>query len=450
MKYISTRNEKIEFSAEQVLNYGLAPDGGLFIPKEIPKFSVDQINTLKGKNYIDIANFILSPFLLDLFDPKTINEIINEAYSKFDKEIVSISNIGDNELLNLFHGPTLAFKDYAMCLLAKIYEHYLKKVNKKLVVIGATSGDTGSAAIQAFKGIDNISIFILHPYNSISLFQRKQMTTSGANNVFNVALNGSFDDCQNLVKKLFKDKNLNEFFSFTAVNSINWFRVLPQSIYYAWSYLNCNIDNFVVPSGNFGNMYSAYLLKSMGFPINKLIVATNENNILHRIISNNDLHLYNVVKTNSPSMDITISSNFERLLAEFLGPDSTKEIFQNISNNEHNKKLDSSIHNSLSENFLSENATSEEVENQIKNTYENHNILLDPHTAVGVVCAEKLNLKKVMCLACAHPVKFQETVQKALGNDIKYDKNIEFLNKEKFEILDNNFEALEDYIKINA
>ena len=450
MKYISTRNNKTDFSAEQVLNYGLAPDGGLFIPKEIPKFSIDQINALKGKNYFDIANFILSPFLLDLFDSKTINKIIHEAYSKFDQEIVSVSNIGDNELLNLFHGPTLAFKDYAMCLLAKIYEYYLKKVDKKLLLIGATSGDTGSAAIQAFKGIDNISIFILHPHNSTSLFQRKQMTTSGANNVFNIALNGSFDDCQNLVKKLFKDKNLNETFSFTAVNSINWFRVLPQSIYYAWSYLNCNIDNFVVPSGNFGNIYSAYLLKSMGFPINKLIVATNENNILHRIISNNDLHLYNVVKTNSPSMDITISSNFERLLAEFLGPESTKELFQNISNNEHNKKLDSSIHNLLSENFLSENATSKEVENQIKNTYENFNILLDPHTAVGVVCAEKLNLKKVMCLACAHPVKFQETVQKVLGNNINYNKNIEFLNEEKFEILDNNFEALGDYIKLNA
>ena len=450
MKYKSTRNNKTDFSAEQVLNYGLAPDGGLFIPKEIPKFSIDQINALKGKNYFDIANFILSPFLLDLFDSKTINKIIHEAYSKFDQEIVSVSNIGDNELLNLFHGPTLAFKDYAMCLLAKIYEYYLKKVDKKLLLIGATSGDTGSAAIQAFKGIDNIRIFILHPHNSTSLFQRKQMTTSGANNVFNIALNGSFDDCQNLVKKLFKDKNLNETFSFTAVNSINWFRVLPQSIYYAWSYLNCNIDNFVVPSGNFGNIYSAYLLKSMGVPTNQLIVATNENNILHRIISNNDLHLYNVVKTNSPSMDITISSNFERLLAEFLGPDSTKELFQNISNNEHNKKLDSSIHNLLSENFLSENATSEEVENQIKNTYENYNILLDPHTAVGVVCAEKLNLKKVMCLACAHPVKFQETVQKVLGNNINYNKNIEFLNKEKFEILDNNFEALGDYIKLNA
>ena len=450
MKYISTRNNKTDFSADQVLNYGLAPDGGLFIPKEIPKFSVDQINALKGKNYFDIANFILSPFLLDLFDSKTINKIIHEAYSKFDQEIVSVSNIGDNELLNLFHGPTLAFKDYAMCLLAKIYEYYLKKVDKKLLLIGATSGDTGSAAIQAFKGIDNISIFILHPHNSTSLFQRKQMTTSGANNVFNIALNGSFDDCQNLVKKLFKDKILNEKYSFTAVNSINWFRVLPQSIYYAWSYLNCNINNFVVPSGNFGNIYSAYLLKSMGFPINKLIVATNENNILHRIISNNDLHLYNVVKTNSPSMDITISSNFERLLAEFLGPDSTKELFQNIPNNEHNKKLDSSIHNLLSENFLSENATSKEVENQIKNTYENFNILLDPHTAVGVVCAEKLNLKNVMCLACAHPVKFQETVQKVLGNNINYNKNIEFINKEKFEILDNNSEALGDYIKLNA
>ena len=450
MNYKSTRNSQVIYTSEQVLNYGLAPDGGLFIPELLPIFSQDEIKSLKGSSYYDIANFIMKPFLTDLFSEEEIKTIIREAYSNFDNEIVSLTPMGNNYLLNLFHGPTLAFKDYAMSLLAKIYEYYLEKQKKKLVIIGATSGDTGSAAIHAFKGIKNIKIFILHPHNSTSLFQRKQMTTSGANNVFNIALNGSFDDCQNLVKKLFKDKNLNETFSFTAVNSINWFRVLPQSIYYAWSYLNCNIDNFVVPSGNFGNIYSAYLLKSMGFPINKLIVATNENNILHRIISNNDLHLYNVVKTNSPSMDITISSNFERLLAEFLGPDSTKELFQNIPNNEHNKKLDSSIHNLLSENFLSENATSEEVENQIKNTYENYNILLDPHTAVGVVCAEKLNLKKVMCLACAHPVKFQETVQKALGDDISYNKNIEFLNKEKFEILDNNFEALGDYIKINA
>ena len=450
MIYKSTRDDKIEYTAEQVLNYGLAPDGGLFIPNEIPKFSTEQIDALKGKDYFEIANFILSPFLIDLFEPPTIDKIIQEAYRKFDKEIVSISNIGDNDLLNLFHGPTLAFKDYAMCLLAKIYEYYTKKIDRKLVVVGATSGDTGSAAIQAFKGIDNISIFILHPHNSTSLFQRKQMTTSGGNNVFNIALNGSFDDCQNLVKKLFRDNDLNKKYSFTAVNSINWFRVLPQSIYYAWSYLHFNIHNFVVPSGNFGNIYSAHLLRSMGFPINKLIVATNENNILHRIISNNDLHLYNVVKTNSPSMDITISSNFERLLAELLGPIATNELFQNIQTNKHNKKLESSIHNLLSEKFLSQNATSQEVENQIKSTYEKHNILLDPHTAVGVVCAEKLNLKKAMCLACAHPVKFQETVEKAVGEKIKYDKNIEFLNDEKFEILDKNYNELGDYIKAHA
>ena len=193
MKYISTRDDKKEYSAEQVLNFGLAPDGGLFIPNEIPKFSNNQINALKGKNYFEIANFILTPFLSDLFDAPTIKKIIEEAYSKFDKEIVTISNIGDNDLLNLFHGPTLAFKDYAMCLLAKIYEYYLKKLDRKLVVIGATSGDTGSAAIQAFKDIENISIFILHPHNSTSLFQRKQMTTSGGKNVFNIALNGSFD-----------------------------------------------------------------------------------------------------------------------------------------------------------------------------------------------------------------------------------------------------------------
>ena len=178
-----------------------------------------------------------------------------------------ISSLGENYLLNLYHGPTLAFKDYAMCLLAKIYEYYLNKNDQKLLIIGATSGDTGSAAIHAFKGIENIKIFILHPHNSTSHFQRKQMTTSGANNVYNLALAGTFDDCQSLVKQAFKDESLNESYNLTAVNSINWFRVLPQSIYYAWCYLNHSIDNFVVPSGNFGNIYSAYLLKKMGSKI---------------------------------------------------------------------------------------------------------------------------------------------------------------------------------------
>ena len=450
MNYISTRNNQINFSSEEVLNYGLAPDGGLFIPKEIPKFSLGDINNLKNANYQDIAYFVLNPFLKDLFSADEIKQLISDAYQSFDEGIVSITELGENQLLNLFHGPTLAFKDYAMCLLAKIYELYLKKNNQKLVIVGATSGDTGSAAIHAFKGIENIDIFILHPHNATSLFQRKQMTTSGASNVFNIALEGSFDDCQNLVKKTFNDQELNTKYHFTAINSINWFRILPQSIYYAWAYLNHNIDSFVVPSGNFGNMYSAHLLKSMGFPIKNLVIATNENNILHRIVSNNDFSLANVIKTNSPSMDITISSNFERILAESFSPEELSNLYKAMKNHTHNPKLDQIVHKQLAEKFESEYATSDEVEKCIIKYFDRDKILIDPHTAVGVACAEKMNLKNFMCLACAHPVKFQETVTKSLGHDIKYDKTFEFKSKENFEVLKNDYDLLKEFISTNA
>ena len=450
MNYISTRNNQQLFNADEVLNLGLAPDGGLFIPTKFPLFNIKDINQLKGKSYNEIAYFILEPFLKDIFDQSEIQLIIESAYTNFDEGIISITPIGKNSLLNLFHGPTFAFKDYAMCLLAKIYEFYLKKNNKKLVIVGATSGDTGSAAIQAFKGIENIKIFILHPHNSTSLFQRKQMTTSGANNVFNIALDGSFDDCQTLVKKVFRDESLNKLHNFTAINSINWFRILPQSVYYAWSYLNYGQKNFVVPSGNFGNIYSAYLLKKMGFPIDKLVVASNENNILHRIIKNNDLTLNEVIKTNSPSMDILISSNFERLLSEFLGPIETDALYQSIVLNKHSKQLSNSVHNNLLRNFISESCDSNEVLEQIKKTYDEHRIIIDPHTAVGVRCAEKLNLEEYMCLSCAHPVKFQETVKKALNLETTFDKDFNFKNPEIFDELENNYDLLKEYIINNG
>ena len=450
MNYISTRNNLKNFTSEQVLNYGLAPDGGLFIPSEIPNFSIDDIQNLKNADYQEIAYFILSPFLRDLFSAKEIKQLISSAYQNFDEGIVSITKLDKNHLLNLFHGPTLAFKDYAMCLLAKIYELYLKKNNQKLAIVGATSGDTGSAAIHAFKGIENINIFILHPHNATSLFQRKQMTTSGASNVFNIALEGSFDDCQNLVKKTFNDQGLNTKYQFTAINSINWFRILPQSIYYAWAYLNHNIDSFVVPSGNFGNMYSAHLLKSMGFPLRNLVIATNENNILHRIISNNDFSLTNVVKTNSPSMDITISSNFERILAESFSPEELSNLYQAMEKRIHNPKLDRIVHEQLAGKFKSEYATSDEVEKCIKKYFDINKVLIDPHTAVGVVCAKKMNLENFMCLACAHPVKFQETVTKSLGCEIEYDKTFEFKSKEHFEVLKNDYNLLKEFISNNA
>lgn len=450
MKYISTRNKNTLYSSEQVLTYGLAPDGGLFIPESLPNFSRDSIEALKGSGYKDIAFFILQPFLKDLFSKNEIQMIIEEAYDEFDKDIVTTTPLGDNYLLNLFHGPTLAFKDYAMCLLGKIYKHYLNKKNQKLLIIGATSGDTGSAAIHAFKGIENIKIFILHPHNSTSLFQRKQMTTSGASNVFNIALEGSFDDCQYLVKKAFKDESLNDSYNLTAVNSINWFRILPQSIYYAWSYLNHSIDSFVVPSGNFGNIYSAYMLKKMGFPLNKLVIATNENNILHRIIKQNDFSLTDVVKTNSPSMDITISSNFERLLSEFLEPSLLIDLYQKMPNREHQSSLNQIAHKNLSDRFNSMSATSEEVSAKIKNIYNDHNLVVDPHTAVGLVCAEKLDIKGAMCLACAHPVKFQKTVNQSISEDIIYDKNFKFDFDEKFDVLNNNYSIMREYILNHA
>ena len=450
MKYISTRNNQLNFSSEQVLNYGLAPDGGLFIPREIPKFSLSDIKNLKNASYHDIAYFVLNPFLKDLFSAEEVQQLISDAYQSFDEGIVSITEIGENQLLNLFHGPTLAFKDYAMCILAKIYELYLRKINQKLIIVGATSGDTGSAAIHAFKGIQNIDIFILHPHNATSVFQRKQMTTSGADNVFNIALDGNFDDCQTLVKKTFNDQELNTKYHFTAINSINWFRILPQSIYYAWAYLNHNIDNFVVPSGNFGNIYSAHLLRSMGFPLRNLVIATNENNILHRIISNNDFSLNNAVKTNSPSMDITISSNFERILAESFTPEEISNLYKNMKKNSHNPKLDETVYKQLAGKFKSECATSNEVEKCIKKYFDRDKVLIDPHTAVGVVCAEKMNLKNFMCLACAHPVKFQETVNKSLGHEIEYDKNFEFKSNEKFEVLRNDYNLLKEFISSNA
>ena len=235
MEYISTRNDNVTFNSEQVLNLGLAPDGGLFVPKQFPTFTAKEILNIKNKDFKSIAFVILEKFLLDLFSPSEIRTIIDEAYESFDEGVVSTSDLGDITLLNLFHGPTLAFKDYAMCLLAKMYEFYLKKNDKSLVVIGATSGDTGSAAIHAFQNLKNIKICILHPHKGTSEFQRKQMTTTGSDNVFNIALEGTFDDCQSIVKKAFNDLNLTEDKSFTAVNSINWFRILPQTIYYAWA-----------------------------------------------------------------------------------------------------------------------------------------------------------------------------------------------------------------------
>ena len=451
MQYVSTRNQDRIFTSEDVLNLGLAPDGGLFVPKEFPSFTSVEIANLKNKDFKIIAFSILEKFLLDLFSSTEIRDIINEAYENFDEGIVSTTNLKDITLLNLFHGPTLAFKDYAMCLLAKIYEFYLKKNNKSLVVIGATSGDTGSAAIHAFQNLKNIKICILHPHNGTSEFQRKQMTTTGSENVFNIALEGTFDDCQSIVKKAFNDSELTQDQSFTAVNSINWFRILPQTIYYAWALSNHSFSNFVVPTGNFGNIYAAYILKKMGFPINNLVAATNENNILHRFISDNDLSLKKVLKTNSPSMDIVISSNFERLIHDFIGSEKTKDVFSNIGLKNNSLIIEDEDYTKIREFFKSGMASSLQVTEEIKRTFQTSHVVIDPHTAVGVSVARSLNLDNTCALACAHPIKFQETVIASIGDDnLVFDKSMSFNNSERYDILGNDYDVFKNYIIKNA
>ena len=318
MKYISTRDNSKEYSFEQVFIKGLADDAGLFVPKSLKKFTNDELNSLSKLSYQDLAKKIIFPFIGNFMSESELSKIIKNSYSVFRKdEVVNIIKVGDINVIELFHGPTLAFKDIAMQLLGNFYEHYLNKNNKRINVIVATSGDTGAAAIDAIKGKKNINIFVLHPHNKISIVQRKLMSTIKDENVYNIAIEGNFDDCQNLVKSMFSDKKFSQTINMSGVNSINWARIIAQAVYYFYTYFllkNEKTINFSVPTGNFGDVYAGYLSKKMGLPINKLLVATNQNDILHRAISNGKYETKTVFETISPSMDIQNASNFERLI----------------------------------------------------------------------------------------------------------------------------------------
>ena len=328
MEYISTRNNKKTFTFEEVFLKGLAPDGGLFIPKSLKKFTKDELKSFRNLNYQDLAKKIIFPFLGNFITKNEFSDVIKKSYSVFRKDsVVHLTKESNNALginiLELFHGPTLAFKDVAMQLIGNFYEHYLRKNNKKINIIVATSGDTGAAAIDAIKGKKNLNIFVLHPHNKISSVQRKIMTTTKEQNVFNLAIEGNFDDCQNLVKSMFSDHSFSNSINMSGVNSINWARIIAQTVYYFYAYFQSEYVkqnlyekpiNFSVPTGNFGDVYAGYLAKKIGLPINKLIVATNDNDILHRAISNGDYEVKKVFQTLSPSMDIQVASNFERLI----------------------------------------------------------------------------------------------------------------------------------------
>ena len=456
MKYISTRNNKETFEFKDVFIKGLADDGGLFIPESLTKYSETEINSFAKLEYSDLAKKIISTFIGDFMSENDVSNIINKSYSVFRKKnVVNLIKVGDRSVLELFHGPTLAFKDVAMQLLGNFYEYYLNNENQKIHIVVATSGDTGAAAIDAIKGKKNVNIFVLHPHNRVSSVQRKLMTTGKDQNVFNIAINGNFDDCQNLVKSMFADKNFSNEINMSGVNSINWARIIAQSVYYFYSYFLIDDDkrpiNFSVPTGNFGDVYAGYLAKKMGLPINKLIVATNQNDILHRAISKGSYEVENVSETLSPSMDIQVASNFERLLYDLNEGDDLQTIdaMKNIKEEEkhiiNQEKLDK-----IKVDFLSARMSEEEVLKTISKVYEKFKIVLDPHSAIGYGAFDKINLDgNNIVLATAHPCKFPDAIKKAINLKEELPKELMFVmeEKENYDILDNDVEKIKQHIK---
>jgi threonine synthase len=459
MRYVSTRNTSKAFEFKDVFIKGLADDGGLFVPETLVKYSENEFKNFQKLSYSELAKKIVYPFIGNFMSESELSKIIDKSYSAFRRDnVVDFIKLGDRTVLELFHGPTLAFKDVAMQLLGNFYEHYLKNENQKINIVVATSGDTGAAAIDAIKGKKNINIFVLHPDNRVSPVQRKLMTTGKDENVFNIAIKGNFDDCQNLVKAMFGDKKFSNDIKMSGVNSINWARIIAQSVYYFYSYLlvedTSKQTNFSVPTGNFGDVYAGYLAKKMGLPINKLIVATNQNDILHRAISKGSYEAENVSETISPSMDIQIASNFERLIFDLNNGDDQQTSLDMKNIKEKGRYLiNENKLNKISENFLSARMSEDETLGIIKNVYENFEIVLDPHTAIGYGAFDKHNLKgNNIVLATAHPCKFPDAIQNAINVKADLPNELAFIldKKENYDIIENNVEKVKQHIKDRA
>ncbi|MDB3959425.1 threonine synthase [Candidatus Pelagibacter sp.] len=456
MEYISTRNSSKTFNFKEVFIKGLADDSGLFIPKSLHKFSEAEIDSFKKLSYQDLAKNIIFSFIGDFMSENDLSRIIDKSYSVFrEKNVVKLIKVGDRSVLELFHGPTLAFKDVAMQLLGNFYEYYLNNENEKINIVVATSGDTGAAAIDAIKGKKNVNIFVLHPHNRVSSVQRKLMTTGKEQNVINIAINGNFDDCQNLVKSMFADKIFSNEIRMSGVNSINWARIIAQSVYYFYSYFLVEDKdrplNFSVPTGNFGDVYAGYLAKKMGLPINKLVVATNQNDILHRAISKGSYEVEKVTETISPSMDIQIASNFERLIYDLNDCDDAKTINAMKDIREKGKYIiDQERLNKINTDFLSSKMSEEEVLETIKKVHEKFDIVLDPHSAIGYGAFDKVNLSgNNIVLATAHPCKFPDAIKNAINLKAELPKELMYIlnEKENFDIIDNNIDKVKQHIK---
>jgi threonine synthase len=463
INYLSTRGGESSLQYEDVLLSGLARDGGLFMPEEWPNFSHSELIEMKKLSYSELAATIMTPFIQPSLNYNEVLKICNEIYSKFtNDEVAPLKKMEDNLfVLELFHGPTLAFKDYAMQFLSKAFNVALTKNKKRAVILGATSGDTGSAALEAFKGKDNVDIFILFPDRKVSPVQQKQMTWINDSGAHALSVKTDFDGCQQIVKDCFEDLKFKDQISLSAINSINWVRLLPQIVYYFYSALKVGAPDkevaFSVPTGNFGNILAGWMAKKIGLPISNLICGSNQNDILTRFFNTGVMERKNVKPSFSPSMDIQVSSNFERLLFEILDRDPIK-VKQEMYNFKKNgifsipKEIMLKVNNLFSAYTISNNETL----NIIKKTFEDYNYILDPHSAIGFGSARKALDEKIISsntpiisLACAHPSKFPDIIKKAINIEPQLPDHLKELmvSKEYFKVIDDDTNFIKNYLK---
>ncbi len=454
LRYRSSRGAAPEIEFGDALLGGLAPDGGLYVPVEWPGLS-----DASPDRYADLAAAVMFPFVDGVIDARDFAAMVNDAYATFDHpEVCPIIELDENHhLMELFHGPTLAFKDVALQLVGRLFDHELRRRDDRVTIVGATSGDTGSAAMEAVKGSERVDIVILFPAGRTSEVQRRQMTTLAEPNVHAVAVDGTFDDCQDLVKAMFADVSFRERSRLSAVNSINWARVMAQIVYYAWgaNRLDARSDDraltFCVPTGNFGNVFAGHVAHRMGLPVERFIVASNTNDILTRLLDTGEMVAEEVVPTLSPSMDIQISSNLERLLVELLdhnGP-ATAELMQTFRSTGR-AKLTPDQHRRFTAEFAGARLDDVETISVMGEVHERHGLLIDPHTAVAVGAAERLRQpgERILTLSTAHPAKFPDAVEQATGIRPELPAHLAaiFDRPERVEHLPNDLTAVEDFV----
>jgi threonine synthase len=460
LQYVSTRGSASKLGFEDVLLAGLARDGGLYVPETWPQFSAPQIGDLAGRPYEEQVVTLISPFVGDAIAADDLSAMVHDAYATFGHRTVApLSQLGpDLWLLELFHGPTLAFKDVAMQLLARMMDHALARRGERATIVGATSGDTGAAAVEAFRGREATDLFILHPNGRVSDVQRRQMTTVHDERVHNIAIDGTFDDCQAIVKGLFNDLAFRDAMRLGGVNSINWARVMAQIVYYFSSAVALGAPQrpvtFVVPTGNFGDIFAGYGAKRMGLPVDRLVIATNVNDILARFLSSGRYEIGAVEATMSPSMDIQVSSNFERILFDACGGDGDRiaQLMGDLSTSGAFEVNTNAVLSHIRGDFEAGRTDEAQTLAEIGATFGETGMLVDPHTAVGLAVARRRDWAgdaPVVALATAHPAKFPDAVQRACGQVPELPARLADLyeREERFTVLPNDLDAVRAHIR---